>query len=101
MLWPDRNLGFEIAVIRRRVAPIDIPFYLRFHDKLDRYAALDLETQFLTLVLHKRPQTELTHRALASVDYLARERRLEERIVAHRRSLRRARNAAKAASVPA
>jgi SAM-dependent methyltransferase len=95
-----QNLGFEIAKVRRRVAPIDIPFYLRFHDKLSRYAALDLETNFLNIVLHKRPQTELTDISVASIDYLARERSLEERIRRHKRSLRRQKHAATLESVP-
>lgn len=86
-----KSLGFEISAVRRSVAPIDIPFYLRFEEKLGRYAALDLETNFLTLVLHKRPQTEATETAIVSIDYLARERSLETRIAKHRRALRKQR----------
>ncbi len=49
-----RDLGFEITLARRRITRIDVPFYLRFVNQLGRYAALDLETDFQTLVLRKR-----------------------------------------------
>lgn len=55
-LHAAREAGFGIKTVRRTTAPIDIPFYLRFIDTLGRYPALDLETDFLTLVLTKGDQ---------------------------------------------
>lgn len=49
------ELGFSVVDVRRHVARIDeyVDFYVRFEDKLGRYPALDLETDFMTLVLRK------------------------------------------------
>lgn len=52
-LHAAREIGFEVTLAMRKVIPIDVPFYLRFLDKLGRYAALDLETDLLTLVFSK------------------------------------------------
>ena len=51
------EIGLEITDTSRRATPIDkhIDFYLRFEDKLGRYPAYDLETDFLMLVLRKAP----------------------------------------------
>lgn len=50
------ELGFEITLVRRHAAQLErfLPFYVRFEEKLGRYPALDLETDFLTLVLRKQ-----------------------------------------------
>jgi len=75
------EIGFEITYVRRHTAPLDkyLPFYRRFEDKLGRYPALDLETDFLTLVLRKLPEpTSVVPR----LGYLERQRefdRLAER----------------------
>jgi 2-polyprenyl-3-methyl-5-hydroxy-6-metoxy-1,4-benzoquinol methylase len=79
-----REIGFDVVTVRRKISPIDVPFYLRFEDKLGRYQALDLETDFLTLVLTKG--TDLagqTAAAIASVNYLDRQRDLDVRIDQH------------------
>jgi SAM-dependent methyltransferase len=48
-----QEIGFRIDNLNRRVRPIDIDFYLRFEDKLGRYPALDLETDFARMILTK------------------------------------------------
>lgn len=74
-----RDVGFEIMLVRRRVTPIDIPFYVRFVDRLGRYAALDLETDFLTLVLRKSTERSVNGTAPPlDVDYIARQRALDQ-----------------------
>lgn len=83
-----RDLGFQITLARRQVRPIDVPFYLRFFDQLGRYAALDLETNFLTLVLRKGPagsESEVSGSRVfqakpLDVDYVARQRHLDKAI---------------------
>jgi SAM-dependent methyltransferase len=75
------ELGFEIRRVERRVATIDVPFYLRFQDRLGRYPALDLETDFMILVLDKpacAPRT-LDMRSLG-ISYLERQQALEDEI---------------------
>ncbi len=79
------GLGFKVRVARRRITPIDVPFYLRFIDQLGRYPALDLETSLLTLVLRKsssggddEPAKKL------DVDYVARQRHLDLATARHR-----------------
>jgi SAM-dependent methyltransferase len=47
------EIGFGVLAVHRRVTPIDIPFFRRFEERLSRYPALDLETDFATLVLEK------------------------------------------------
>jgi SAM-dependent methyltransferase len=84
-----REIGFEIVSLDRRVRPIDISFYLRFEDKLGRYPALDLETDFATLVL-RRPVKLRGVRALLRpprpvprpirAGYLRRQRKLRRRL---------------------
>src|SRR6185503_331292 len=53
------EIGLEITHVSRKATPIDglVDFYLRFEDKLGRYPAYDLETDFLTLVLRKAPES--------------------------------------------
>ncbi|HEY6636771.1 MAG TPA: class I SAM-dependent methyltransferase [Solirubrobacterales bacterium] len=81
------ELGFRIVELKRRVIPIDVGFYQRFEGELGRYPALDLETDFATLVLEKespgrwrkgrdRPPQEL--------GYVERQRALDEAIAADR-----------------
>jgi SAM-dependent methyltransferase len=81
------EVGFRIIDVKRRVVPIDVGFYQRFEDELGRYPALDLETDFATLVLEKqvpgrwrkgrdRPPQELGYRE--------RQRALDEAIAAER-----------------
>jgi SAM-dependent methyltransferase len=67
-----QEIGFGIVSVRRRVTPIDVPFYVRFRDKLSRYPALDLETDFATLVLEKGSKPG----PLPVLGYLEREREL-------------------------
>ena len=76
-----REVGFDVTLVRRRVAPIDVEFYLRFIDKLGRYPALDLETDFLTLILAK-PDPAASKAASQSLDinYTARQVELDRRI---------------------
>lgn len=59
---------------RRVTTPIDLPFYRRFLDKLGCYPALDLETDFLFLLLRKRRRRPRTAPALG---YLERQRELD------------------------
>jgi SAM-dependent methyltransferase len=84
------ELGFRIVSLKRRVVPIDVPFYLRFADVLGRYPALDLETDFATLILEKpAPGPALAARPpreMPPLGYLERERALREAIAAHGRS---------------
>lgn len=92
-----REVGFEITLARRRVVPIDIPFYLRFIEKLGRFVALDLETDFLTLVLSKT-QVDLTkppERSL-DLDYTARQVQLNRRVHRYKKAERE-----RAATAPA
>jgi SAM-dependent methyltransferase len=81
-LLAAHELGFEVVRVQRRVAPIDVPFYVRFADRLGRYPALDLETDFMILVLRKpaRPPETLDLRALG-IRYLERQHALEDEIV--------------------
>jgi SAM-dependent methyltransferase len=48
------EIGFNVRRYRLHTAPIDIDFYRRFEEKLGRYPALDLETDFCTLILERR-----------------------------------------------
>jgi SAM-dependent methyltransferase len=79
------EVGFRIAGLKRRVIPIDVGFYRRFEDELGRYPALDLETDFATLVLEKESPGRLRRgrdRSLPELGYLERQRALDEAIVA-------------------
>ncbi len=79
-----REVGFDVITVHRKITPIDIPFYLRFVDTLGRYQALDLETDFLTLVLTKGTDLSAqTNAAVAKVNYLDRQRDLDLRIGQH------------------
>jgi 2-polyprenyl-3-methyl-5-hydroxy-6-metoxy-1,4-benzoquinol methylase len=69
--------GFHVVRHERRVTPIDIPFYRRFIEKLGSYPALDLETDFLILVLKKR---RLPARRSPTLGYLERQRELDAAI---------------------
>lgn len=50
----SREAGFSTTKVDLHCAPIDVEFYCRFEDVLGRYPALDLETDFMTLVLTKQ-----------------------------------------------
>jgi SAM-dependent methyltransferase len=81
------ELGFRTVELKRRVIPIDVGFYLRFEDELGRYPALDLETDFATLVLEKEPSRRLRKgrdRSAQELGYLARQRALDEVLAAER-----------------
>lgn len=79
------ELGFRIVEMKRRVVPIDVGFYQRFEDPLGRYPALDLETDFATLVLEKAPTGRWRKdqdRAPQRLGYMERQRALEDAIAA-------------------
>jgi SAM-dependent methyltransferase len=52
------EVGFEVSDLQRHVAPLEelLDTYLRYEETLGRYPALDLETDYLTLVLRKLPE---------------------------------------------
>jgi SAM-dependent methyltransferase len=66
--------GLHVVRYDRRVTPIDVPFYRRFVERLGAYPALDLETDFLILVLQKR---RWRPRRSPRLDYLERQRELD------------------------
>ena len=70
------EIGFEITDVRRDATRLDdfIDFYLRVEDKLGRYPAYDLETDFLMLVLRKAPGP---FDRFPQLGYLERQRRLD------------------------
>lgn len=80
------ELGLEVEHCRRRVAPIDVAFYRRFEAKLGRYPALDLETDFATLVLRRPPEGPALRlsrpAAPVRLDYLERQQALDEALAA-------------------
>ncbi len=82
------EVGLRVVRLNRRVVPIDAGFYLRFEDVLGRYPALDLETDFATLVLEKerrgRRGKGRAQRELPELGYLERQRALDESIAAER-----------------
>jgi hypothetical protein len=85
-LRATREVGFGIAAVRRHVAPIDVPFYVRFVDKLGRFQALDLETDFLTLVLTKGTNGhDASDAAIKAVNYVERQRALDEAVARYLR----------------
>ena len=79
------ELRFDIVNLRRHIVPIDVAFYLRFEEVLGRYPALDLETDFATLIL-ERPVDGEEHRfaQLPELGYLEAQRKLSEAVAAHR-----------------
>lgn len=74
--------GFDVTLVRRKVIPINVPFYLQFLDRLGRYPALDLETDLVTLVLAKPPH-ELRLIAPGAVEngYLERQQELDRQVL--------------------
>jgi SAM-dependent methyltransferase len=81
------ELGFRTLDLKRRVIPIDVGFYRRFEDELGRYPALDLETDFATLVLEKAPARRLRKgrdHPSPELGYLERQRALDEALAAER-----------------
>jgi SAM-dependent methyltransferase len=82
-----QELGLRIVEVKRRVVPIDLGFYQRFEDPLGRYPALDLETDFATLVLEKESPGRWRKRrvhAAHELGYVERQRALNEAIAAER-----------------
>lgn len=80
-----QQAGFEILDIRRRVMPIDVPFYLQFEDILGRYSALDLETDFATFIIRKpddrkkpKPLSTLKPKKGQLLDYTASQKELNK-----------------------
>lgn len=72
------EVGLSVERVERRSTPIDISFYLRFEERLGRYPAFDLETDFLTVKLRRTRRT----RRPPPLGYLQRQRALEEQIEA-------------------
>jgi SAM-dependent methyltransferase len=70
------EIGFEVTAIERETTPVenDIEFYVEFEDKLGRYPALDLETNFMTLVLKKADRAS---GEIPGVGYVERQRALD------------------------
>jgi SAM-dependent methyltransferase len=66
--------GLHVVKHERSTTPIDVPFYRRFADKLGRYPALDLETDFMLLVLKKRRRRP---RSVPTLEYVERQRELD------------------------
>jgi 2-polyprenyl-3-methyl-5-hydroxy-6-metoxy-1,4-benzoquinol methylase len=81
-----REIGYGIALLRRQVAPIDVPLYVRFVDRLGRHPALDLETDYLTLVLRKGGGPA---EGVAPLDYAGRQRALDRAVDDHKRAERK------------
>jgi hypothetical protein len=81
-----QEVGLQIVELKRRVVPIDVGFYLRFEEVLGRYPALDLETDFATLVLEKeRPgRRGKGQHDSTQLGYVERQRALQESIDAER-----------------
>lgn len=76
--------GLEVTRLRRHTLPFDLSFYLRFEERLGRYPALDLETDFLTVALRK-PKRRGRSGAGIRLDYVARQRQLEADLAPLRR----------------
>jgi SAM-dependent methyltransferase len=70
--------GLEIARHQLSTTPIDVPLYRRFAEKLSAYPALDLETDFMLLVLRKRGRRPQPPR----LGYLERQRALDDALSA-------------------
>ena len=68
------EVGLDVERWSSEVADFDVAFYRRFEDRLGAYPALDLETNFLTLVLRKRRRPRGRVHALP---YVERQRALE------------------------
>jgi len=71
-----REAGFDTTQVELSNTPIDVPFYQRFEDRLGRYPALDLEADFMTMVLRKAEQPI----SVWSLDYIGRQNALEKTI---------------------
>ena len=79
------EVGFRVVELKRRVIPIDVGFYQRFEEQLGRYPALDLETDFATLVLEKESPgrwRKARDRPSQKLGYLERQLALDEAIAA-------------------
>jgi 2-polyprenyl-3-methyl-5-hydroxy-6-metoxy-1,4-benzoquinol methylase len=80
-----REIGFEVTHFKRQVVPIEIPLYVRFIDRLGRYPALDLETDYLNLVLRKGDGTADP----ISLDYAGRQQELDQAVADYKRAERK------------
>lgn len=69
-----RELGLHVESYRPAATDIDLDFYRRFEMRLGAYPALDLEWDFLTVVLHKRRRRG----EVPTLPYLERQRALDE-----------------------
>jgi hypothetical protein len=70
-----REVGLHVDRHQRSVTEIDLDLYRRFEARLGRYPALDLETNFLTVVLRKRRRRP---RRMPTLGYVERQRALDE-----------------------
>jgi SAM-dependent methyltransferase len=66
--------GLHVVKHGLSTAPVDIDFYRRFEDRLSPFPALDLETDFMLLVLKKRRRRP---RSTPRLGYLERQHALE------------------------
>jgi SAM-dependent methyltransferase len=75
------ELGFSIRRLARNATPVeqDLEFYLQYEGVLGRYPALDLETDFMTMVLVKRAAAEPP----PALGYFNRQVALDEAIARH------------------
>jgi SAM-dependent methyltransferase len=78
-----REVGLHVERYERSTTAIDLDFYRRFDDVLGRYPALDLETDFLMVVLRKRRRAP---RRIPSLGYVECQRALDEALAAHERA---------------
>ncbi len=81
------ELGFEITTVHRHIVKLEehLDFYLRFEDKLGRYPALDLETDFLTIVLKKLSEPD---DRVPRFGYLERQKRFDRLVRLRQTELR-------------
>jgi SAM-dependent methyltransferase len=68
------DTGLHVVRHQRSTTAIDIPFYRRFAETLCTYPALDLETDFMLLVLSKRRRRP---RTVPKLPYIQRQRELD------------------------
>jgi SAM-dependent methyltransferase len=70
-----REVGLHVESYHPTTTEIDLDFYRRFEERLGRYPALDLEWDFLAVVLHKRRRAP---RNVPTLPYVERQRALDE-----------------------
>ena len=74
------ELGFDVTQMLREVTPIPVDFYLRFADRLAPWPALDLETNYLTLVLKLTPADQRNSQRTPFLGIAERQQALMNRI---------------------